>query len=1137
MVSVSEFDPATVDLDGLTVIEASAGTGKTYAIQKLVRRLVVEGVPMSRVLVMSYTEAAAAELSERLRAELLQAVQEQGRSDLVARGRLERAVAEFDTAAISTIHAFCLRMLQEHPAEAGPYGLQGWTLETDAADAIRRAVLDAWGALLDGDAPLAGSVGSIKSVAEALRAALGSRGERDRVQAADFAAARGAYLAACAKLHDPVCVSAIDGVAEHFNKAASEPAGLLRAAVAQVNAGASDWWSVRASLGASAAALVKPGAVAGAIPKPAKSRAAAEAVLASAAWKACEGVLVDISAAADRVASEANLTVVREALRRLLARRHAMRQFSFDDLIQRLADAVRAESLPMRQLLRDRFGVVIVDEVQDTDPAQAAILLHAFIESPGHRTILVGDPKQSIYSFRQADVDGYLALRARSRKPLLRLNRSRRSDIGLIRGVQAVFGVAQPFQHAGIEAMDVDSIHPEPRLRLAGHGTPGLVMHHADAGLSGHDALVASAHALADELRAGWLVEEDGATRALRPADVAVLCHTHRQGQAVAETLRALGVPVMVIDRSSVYESEAAQAVAGLLAAISRPRRRALALGALALRVTGLRAVDAVERPDAWLPLLREAAADLERDGVAVALRRLAQRVPEGHGRLAVLRQRDGERFVTDFDHVLERLSQAEGDGVRGASALAAWLAARIEGLGRGDKDSCRSLGSVDAVTVMTIHGSKGLTFGVAWLPTFLMKDKRDARAGDPEPRRLLYVAMTRARYRTHVVWRGHVEAERSPFAELVHGRALQQGETVGDRLSDGARGLADLQALAATEPQAIALRPLAGHARAGDAAAMACELLPARTLDRRPERSVVLSFTSLSRVKTSAEQVAERDVGQVVERAADRRGPVGALDRLLRDTGLQGAALGVMVHDALAEQRAFACLAPHTDTTALAEALAHEARGHRVREPQSLVRLAAGLQVGLAAPTGDAQIPSAAQLAANPEATLREIGLAVPWLGAPSQLADAMRDERAPWSEPVAEAIRRADVSRLRGVLIGFVDLVGLHAGQWFIHDYKTNFLGDDPAAYEGDRLHEAMADALYPLQAAVYALMLARWLRTRRVVNAFDDAIGGVAYLFLRGMDPSAGARGTWTWRPSSRLLRALDEALPPVPAEVAS
>jgi exodeoxyribonuclease V beta subunit len=295
-----------------------------------------------------------------------------------------------------------------------------------------------------------------------------------------------------------------------------------------------------------------------------------------------------------------------------------------------------------------------------------------------------------------------------------------------------------------------------------------------------------------------------------------------------------------------------------------------------------------------------------------------------------------------------------------------------------------------------------------------------------------------------------------------------------------------------------------------------------------------VLSFTSLSRVKDAAGDGHARDVGQSSDRGAGRRAPCAPLDRLLRDTGLQGSALGVLVHDALADVRAFACLAAGAPTQPLADRLAFEARGLRVSDAGSLVRLARGLQEGLAAPTGDDGIPTVARLADDPSCTLRELGLTVPWLGAPAALADALREARTAWSDAVADAVARADRATLQGVLIGFVDLVALHEGRWFIHDYKTNFLGDDPAAYEGARLDDAMADALYPLQAAVYALMLARWLEARGVDDAFDGAIGGVAYLFLRGMDPASGARGTWTWRPSTRLLRALDAALPRPPAE---
>ena len=117
-----------------------------------------------------------------------------------------------------------------------------------------------------------------------------------------------------------------------------------------------------------------------------------------------------------------------------------------------------------------------------------------------------------------------------------------------------------------------------------------------------------------------------------------------------------------------------------------------------------------------------------------------------------------------------------------------------------------------------------------------------------------------------------------------------------------------------------------------------------------------------------------------------------------------------------------------------------------------------------------------------------------------------------------------------LRGLLVGNLDLAVQRGGRWFIYDYKTNDLGGDPDAYRPEALHEAMAGALYPLQAAIYATMLARWARVRDGgAGGLQGRIGGVAYLFVRGMDPSTGSLGTWTWEPSARLVQAMNDVLP--------
>ncbi|MFM7806965.1 MAG: UvrD-helicase domain-containing protein, partial [Planctomycetota bacterium] len=183
---MTRLDPETADLDGLTVIEASAGTGKTYAVQKIVARLVCEGLPVQRLLAMSYTNTAADELAERIRRELEAALAKVPADDPCVRGRLERALADLDLAQVSTIHAFCQRMLTEHPVEAGVHGLEGWTLETDGSAETRRCCDEAWSALVEEDAALDLLLTEPGEVRSAVRGADANERVRAEVMSADL---------------------------------------------------------------------------------------------------------------------------------------------------------------------------------------------------------------------------------------------------------------------------------------------------------------------------------------------------------------------------------------------------------------------------------------------------------------------------------------------------------------------------------------------------------------------------------------------------------------------------------------------------------------------------------------------------------------------------------------------------------------------------------------------------------------------------------------------------------------------------------------------------------------------------------------------------------------------------------------
>ena len=1129
------FDAATADLSGLTVIEASAGTGKTHAIQKLVSRLVLTGVPMPRMLVMSYTNAAAAELSQRIRSELQQSLEACPAADARARLLLQQALADFDRACISTIHAFCQRMLQEHPMQAGVHGMQGWTLQTDETEARQRACGDAWAALVAADAVLAAAVSDFTSVTGGLKAALERRSERSRVESADFGASRRKATEMLQALRVPAFISVLDSAKETLIGPAKKAADALLQAMAQ--GGVPD-----SETGKACADLLSEKQLRKSLSATASKTAQGEAILRSDSWRDCQGACGRLQQAIEAVGQSALDTVVRDALRRLLAHRAATRTLVFDDLITRLRDAVLDDSGAMTRALRERFEVVIVDEVQDTDPVQASILQRAFAESPTHRLILVGDPKQSIYAFRNADVDSYVALRNRCTKPWYCLDVSWRSDPALIHGVQHLYAVEQPFLRSDIPAMQVQSAYPAPRIHGPAGQAPGLALHVTD-GTDANDMLASTARAIAAELRAGWQIDEthaDGSTfrRPLCPGDFAVLCHQHWQGRTVADALQALGVPVIVLDQQQVWKSEAAADVLRLLAAMARPWDRASALGALAGCCTGLRARDALDVPDQWVQALREAGERVGTQGIGAALRTLVTRGVPAHGRADMLACSDGERLATDFDHVVEELERAQCGGVGTVHALANWLAQRVHDSASGEESLCRSIGGMDAVQVMTLHGSKGLTFGVVWLPTFMLPTKTDGDAA--EARRLLYVGLTRARFVTRASWMPNAKAATSPLAQLLHARAdetLEKAVATTEARLETPHAVSDLHALASTSGGSVVVLPLDPGSVPAAGAANLVELEPPRPMPTIADRSVTLSFTSLSSVKHRADgDREERDVdaGATPTQEGPRE-PVTAMDAALRDVGPGGAALGTLVHDALADAAAFASLAPLADVAPLHEALRQNAVGLPVTSDAALHGLAQALRYALAAPTGHADIPSVAEVAQRPHQCLRELNVALPWHGAAAKLAEIMRAEDAPWSDRVAAALTRGDVKERLGSLVGSIDLAVESGGQWFIYDYKTNFVGETAAAYMPNALHHAMADELYPLQAALYSVMLTRWLASRGWKSGTKPTIGGVAYLFLRGMSPDCGSQGTWTWQPSRKLLQAFDGILPPVKSGV--
>ncbi len=1159
---------------GTTVIEASAGTGKTYSIEQIVRARVIAGTPIDRIVLTSFTRAAAAELAERVRGSLAKALSDEGASSESPRmtdeirGRLEAALLNFDAACITTIDGFCLRMLQEHAAAAGAFGLAEWQLDGDSTGSEERAVADAWSATAMVDEEWAATV---KSLANVKVAAAGE-------PKPNYAQARERWA-------QWIADSSLDAAASWLEPlGATLLADARRQVAALVLAIGTTGVTRRAAIGHAVSVVAEwftnPAAVVGKSKQAARDRSTATALCAkplcatlcaqfaagATIWKAC----VDTSIAA----------IAYEARVRLDERRTRLRLFSFQDVLDRLAAALRLDSDQLCREVRARFSLVVVDECQDMNPVQAEILERLFRSSPDHDLYLVGDPKQSIYAFRGADLNSFIQLRDGADHQRS-LSTSYRSDEPLLVGVNALFEVVEPFFHREISPGAVHSASEEARVKWKGAtGDAGVVIHRGEADETLTKIWPLIAIAIEEELAAGHLVRDPSTHewRALRPGDLAVLCHSNKQAERIAHELRARAIPVTVLGKASVFESDAAREVAQLVRAVARPSRQREALAACAGRLVGMTHAQALDEPAIWTGRVRAASGLVEARGISAALERIVDGcVSPAHGVLGLSGEEGGEQFLLDYRQLLELLTRAEGDGIRGASALDVWIAEQIresaggsDGTGGDGPARTRSIGTVDAVTVQTLHSSKGLTYGITWLPTFMAWQKPKKKRETPEElanaagesRRLLYVGLTRSRWRSHLVWAHEKTAAASALATVVHARGVRDAEGAktqsAGQLKSFDASCADLAAIEALAPSAIIVKPLPRAAAASTAPVPRGELAHALEMPKIPWPKDQVSFSSLAR-KSHSEG---GDDGLDRDQSAARRDPLASAsataspcDRAISRIPLFGKVLGTALHEALAESAAFASLAPSADRAPLEIALREQVNeraksGGSAGEPELFRDLARELALALASPSvahGVAHaIPSIATLASEPRGVRREWAITTPWRGSASDIARAFADEPAAWSGELAKKIADRGSHPLKGLFVGNIDLVAHHNGAWFIYDYKSNHLGSDASDYsslragDGDGglspLDRAMVNSLYPLQAALYAVALERWL----AVNGGHDArrgesIGGIAYLYLRGMDASVPGQGIWEWKPSVALIRALECCLAPTNDEV--
>lgn len=750
---------ASIDISGLNLIEASAGTGKTWIIAALYILLLLEKeLRPEQILVVTYTKAATAELRERIRRRIAATldlyssgrapaddalerllVSNRPQESLRAKKLLTRALHSFDDAAIFTIHGFCQRALLENTFESG--SLFGSEMISDQSAIVKQVCDDFWRTrILSQSDDFVERLASGGYTPEKLVKPLEGHFQNpdlviipqvDEVQLAPLTIERDRLYADVCRLWGSDR-SSITGQIEQarLNQQSYKPSQ-IEAAVRSM-----DSWAAGGN-----AALENGRLDFFSLQKIASKMTKASPFTPDHPFfTLCQRLLEAINSI--ELAFKNSIIACRHDFKRWLeqelsGRKKQLNQRAFDDLLLDLHLALEAGTgEALADKLRQRYKAAMIDEFQDTDPLQWNIFKRIGAEE-GYPLFLIGDPKQAIYSFRGADVFAYLnAGRNVATEKMHTLGTNFRSEAALVKAVSTLFAASPdpficreiPFHPAGSGRSGNDQLLvqgvPDPQpLKLWLY--PRSDETKAELKPAATRVIV---RAVAGEI--ARLLEPDvvtistsGRTRPLKPGDIAVLVKSHKQGERVQEALQMLGIPSVQQGSATIFEAGEALDLLRILRAAAEPHREALVREALLTPSIGLSANQVSSylessgedaEWESWLLRFRDLHTAAESGGVVALLSRLLGNCGV---RKRVLSRVGGERCLTNILHCTEMLHQVELEQGKNLAGLTTWLERRISTPGRDDAALLRLETDEDAVMISTIHASKGLQYPVVFVP------------------------------------------------------------------------------------------------------------------------------------------------------------------------------------------------------------------------------------------------------------------------------------------------------------------------------------------------------------------------------------------------------------------------------------
>ena len=753
-----QFSVFESPLDSHMLIEASAGTGKTYTITGLYIRLLLEKeVTLDRLLVVTFTRMATKELKERilnrLRSSLyaletgdsnddpfLSGLLESIENHPAAVVRLRESIRNFDDARIFTIHGFCQQVLREEALTSGaPFKME----ITHSDEFLSEAAEDYWRIFVNKNSgteagrylidKLMGLGAGPEAFLTVLMPAIQYKNDKE----ADFKGVGDfeplPFIERVLSLRRELSEiwgaereEIIRQLIESDVKRMTEKSVVSRAAemdsfLSQEGYSQDRFGKMRFFLPSYFRDNLKKDKTR--LPEhPFFDRCVEYESMADGIPRVSTWILEDavqtISESRNKKSSESSV-------------------LTYDDLLARLNDALESPgSGPgLAARLRQKYPCALVDEFQDTDPVQYDIFNKIYPAGSGETSLMmIGDPKQAIYAFRGADLYAYIRAReqvpARSRYTL---QKNFRSTPELIEAINTFFSPPHetPFLEDQVSYHKIEAGNPDSGGSFEMNGKPVTPLKifschgiHAKSTLTPL-YLKETARQVTELVREGGrgvaTFREQHQKRNLKAADIAVLVHSHRDAESIKEYLKELGVGSVTYSREKVFESREAERIEQLLTAVLDPVSRSAVQSAVVSGFFGLTLSAIAEQllDESLLLQLTERLQGLNECWFQLGVYPMLRKVLfEGNGLTHIARLHNSERVITNLQQLFELAANAELEHGFDPPALLRWFRKKMAESSSDDEEALRLESDENLVKITTIHNSKGLEFPVVFCPT-----------------------------------------------------------------------------------------------------------------------------------------------------------------------------------------------------------------------------------------------------------------------------------------------------------------------------------------------------------------------------------------------------------------------------------